>query len=173
MLFIHLLKPKKTTLKRNTTASFFLACLMASLIISCKENNSEPQLSPAKGYYSFHLSNPADPLQPVNRVGFDTLAFRAEDGSTRLLANRTLSINDYDTTVVVNLPGDRLLEAYVKTSRAQKVSIEVGLIDKSGSKRQLTSNSAGSTGSSPGAVSTTRISVRRVISLQDIKNVSQ
>ena len=64
------------------------------------------------------------------------MTYRAEDGSTRTLTNRTVYFtNEYDTTIYANVPADRVLEGYLSARKAQNVTIEVGLIDKSGRSR--------------------------------------
>ncbi len=120
----------------KTIKSLFLIGSLAGAI-SCQSDSVKPDFPPTKAYYSFRVFNPADPRQPRNEVGFDTLTYRAEDGSTRILTNRTLSYEvDYDTTIYTNLPADRILEGYLSARKAQSVSIEVGLIDKSGAKQK-------------------------------------
>lgn len=105
--------------------------------MSCQNDSVKPGFPSTKAYYTFRVFKPTDPRQPRNEVGFDTLTYRAEDGSTRILTNRTLYYEvDYDTTIYANVPADRVLEGYLSARKAQSVSIEVGLIDKTGAKQK-------------------------------------
>jgi len=136
---------------------------------SCKDKNTEPDFPPTKAYYAFRAFNPTDPNQPRNEVGFDTLTYRAEDGDTRILTNRSIFFtNDYDTTIYVNVPADRILEGYLSSSKAQSLSIEIGLIDKSGAKRKEGYNLVGSNNQNPNAKTTVKVSLWREVALKEI-----
>ncbi|MPR31824.1 hypothetical protein [Salmonirosea aquatica] len=140
---------------------------------SCKDKNAEPDFPLTKAYYAFRAFNPTNPSQPRNEVGFDTLTYRAEDGSTRVLSNRSIFFtNDYDTTIYVNVPADRILEGYLSSSKAQSVSIEVGLIDKSGAKQKQGYNLAGINSQNLNASTLVKVSLRRQVSAMDIREAN-
>ena len=142
-------------------------------MVGCKEKNTEPDFPPTKAYYAFRVFNPTDPRQPRNEVGFDTLTYRAEDGTTRILTNRTLYFtNDYDTTIYANVPADRVLEGYLAATKAQSVSIEIGLIDKSGAKRKLDYKLVGSAGQAHETASILRVKSRKAVALEDIEDAN-
>ncbi|MBU1821391.1 MAG: hypothetical protein KKG00_07755 [Bacteroidetes bacterium] len=145
------------------------ASLLIVHLYSCQEKNPEPDFPPTKAYYAFRVFNPTNPSQPRNEVGFDTLTYRAEDGRTHVLTNRSIYFtNDYDTTIYVNVPADRILEGYLSSSKAQSVSIEIGLIDKSGAKRKLDYNLVGIANQISGAKAVVRVSLLENVSLKDI-----
>lgn len=150
---------------------------MANLLIlnltSCQEKNAEPDFPPTKAYYAFRAFNPTDPSQPRNEVGFDTLTYRAEDGSIHVLSNRSIFFtNDYDTTIYVNVPADRMLEGYMSSSKAQSVSIEIGLIDKSGAKQKQDYNLVGTNSQNQNAKTLVKVSLRRQVALEDIRSAN-
>lgn len=146
-----------------------VASLLILNLTSCQEKNPEPDFPPTKAYYAFRAFNPTNPGQPRNEVGFDTLTYRAEDGSIQVLSNRSIFFtNDYDTTIYVNVPADRMLEGYVSSSKAQSVSIEIGLIDKSGAKRKLGYKLVGANNQSLNAKTLVEVSLRRQVALEDI-----
>lgn len=142
------------------------ASLLILNLTSCQDKNAEPDFPPTKAYYAFRAFNPTDPSQPRNEVGFDTLTYRAEDGSTRILTNRSVFFtNDYDTTIYVNVPADRILEGYLSSSKAQSVSIEIGLIDKSGGKRKQGYDLVGANSQNQNAKTKVKVSLRREMAL--------
>jgi len=139
-------------------------------LTSCQEKNIEADFPPTKAYYAFRVFNPTNPSQPRNEVGFDTLIYRAEDGNSRILTNRSIFFtNDYDTTIYVNVPADRILEGYLASSEAQSVSIEIGLIDKSGGKRKLDYKLVGI--GNQGLGSKAMVRLREEVSLEDIREI--
>ncbi|GAB2798384.1 hypothetical protein GCM10027275_49970 [Rhabdobacter roseus] len=136
---------------------------------SCQEKNIDPDFPPTKAYYAFRVFNPTNPSQPRNEVGFDTLTYRAEDGNTHILTNRSIFFtNDYDTTIYVNVPADRILEGYLSSSKAQSVSIEIGLIDKSGGKRKLDYKLEGIGNQVLGSKAVVRVRLRKEVSLENL-----
>lgn len=142
-------------------------------VISCQNDTVEPDFPTTRAYYSFRVFKPSDPAQPRNEVGFDTLTYRAEDGTTRILTNRTLYYEvDYDTTIYANVPADRVLEGYLSARKAQSVSIEVGLIDKSGAKHKQDYQLVGINSQNSAAPVPVRVRVRREVPLVDIKGIN-
>lgn len=142
-------------------------------IVSCQKDNVTPDFPTTRAYYSFRVFKPNDPAQPRNEVGFDTLTYRAEDGTTRILTNRTLYYEvDYDTTIYTNVPADRVLEGYLSAQKAQSVSIEVGLIDKSGAKHKQDYQLASINNWNPAAPMLVRVGVRKEVPLVDIEVVN-
>lgn len=142
---------------------------------SCQQDSAvKPDFPPTKAYYSFRVFKPTDPNQPRNEVGFDTLTYRAEDGSTRVLTNRTLYFtNQFDTTIYANVPADRVLEGYLSSSKAKSVVIEVGLIDKTGAKRRQDYQSREATNQSPTVPVPVRLRVRKEVPLVEITAANQ
>lgn len=141
--------------------------------MACQQNSVEPDFPTTKAYYSFRGFRPTDPSRPHNEVGFDTLTYRAEDGSTRILTNRTLYFtNQYDTTIYANVPADRVLEGYLSSSKAKSVVIEVGLIDKSGAKRRQDYQSTEAINQSQTAPVPVRLRVRKEVPLAEINGVN-
>lgn len=141
--------------------------------MSCQQNSVEPDFPPTKAYYSFRVFRPTDPGQPRNEVGFDTLTYRAEDGSTRILTNRTLYFtNQYDTTIYANVPADRVLEGYLSSSKAMSVVIEVGLIDKTGAKRRQDYQSTEAVSQSQTTPAPVRLRIRKEVPLAEISAVN-
>ena len=156
-------------MKQNKISSFVLACLVGLTVFGCKEKHTEPDFPPTKAYYAFRVFNPTDPRQPRNEVGFDSLTYRTEDGTTRILTNRTLHFtNDYDTTIYANVPADRVLEGYLAATKAQSVSIEIGLIDKSGAKRKLDYKLMGRENPAPASMSVVRVELSKEVAFKDI-----
>ncbi|RYC66650.1 hypothetical protein EQG79_28555 [Spirosoma sordidisoli] len=143
--------------------------------MSCQQNSSvEPDFPLTKAYYSFRVFRPTDPRQPRNEVGFDTLAYRAEDGSIRILTNRTVYFtNEYDTTIYANVPADRVLEGYLSARKAQNVTIEVGLIDKSGAKQKQDYRLVGVENQDPTVLMPVRVKVRTEVPLADVKAINK
>jgi len=142
-------------------------------IVSCQKDAVTPDFPTTRAYYSFRVFKPSDPAQPRNEVGFDTLTYRAEDGTTRILTNRTLYYEvDYDTTIYANVPADRVLEGYLSARKAQSVSIEVGLIDKSGAKQKQDYQLAGINNQNPATPVPVRVRVRKEVPLGDINAVN-
>ncbi|WP_019991039.1 hypothetical protein [Rudanella lutea] len=142
--------------------------------MSCQPNASvEPTFPPTKAYYSFRVFKPTDLNQPRNEVSFDTLTYRAEDGTTRILTNRTIYFtNEYDTTIYANVPADRVLEGYLSSSKAKSVIIEVGLIDKTGAKRRQDYQSTEATNQSSTAPLPVRLRVRKEVALGDLRSIN-
>ncbi|KAB7725871.1 hypothetical protein F5984_25515 [Rudanella paleaurantiibacter] len=140
--------------------------------MSCQQNSSvEPTFPPTKAYYSFRVFKLTDPNQPRNEVGFDTLTYRAEDGTIRILTNRTIYFtNEYDTTIYANVPTDRVLEGYLSSSKAKNVIIEVGLIDKTGAKRTQDYQSTGAMNQSQAVP--VRLRVRKEVPLGEISTAN-
>ena len=160
-------------MKKKRLSVIVAASLLILNLTSCQDKNAEPDFPPTKAYYAFRAFNPTDPSQPRNEVGFDTLTYRAEDGSTRILTNRSVFFtNDYDTTIYVNVPADRMLEGYLSSSKAQSVSIEIGLIDKSGGKWKLDYNLVGTGNQVPGSKSVIRVRLKKEVVLEDIRNLN-
>ncbi len=143
-------------------------------VISCQNDSVEPDFPTTRAYYSFRVFKPNDPAQSRNEVGFDTLTYRAEDGTTRILTNRTLYYEvDYDTTIYANVPADRVLEGYLSARKAQSVSIEVGLVDKSGAKRKQDYQLVSINNQNPTAQLPVRVKVRKEVPLADVNDVNQ
>lgn len=143
-------------------------------IVSCQKDTVTPDFPTTRAYYSFRVFKPSDPAQPRNEVGFDTLTYRAEDGTTRILANRTLYYEvDYDTTIYANVPADRVLEGYLSARKAQSASIEVGLIDKSGAKHKQDYQLVGINNQNSTTPVPVRARVRKEVPLADIEGVNQ
>lgn len=143
-------------------------------IVSCQKDNVTPDFPTTRAYYSFRVFKPSDPAQPRNEVGFDTITYRAEDGTTRILTNRTLYYEvDYDTTIYANVPADRVLEGYLSSRKAQSVSIEVGLIDKSGAKHKQDYQLVGINNQNPAAPMSVRVRMRKEVPLADINAIIQ
>lgn len=160
-------------MKQKRLSIIAVASLLILNLTSCKDKNAEPDFPPTKAYYAFRAFNPTDAGQPRNEVGFDTLTYRAEDGSTRILSNRSIFFtNDYDTTIYVNVPADRILEGFMSSSKAQSVSIEIGLIDKSGAKRKQGYNLVGIGNQNPNSKAVVKVSLRRQVALKDIKGAN-
>jgi len=160
-------------LKQKRLSLLAVASLLILNLTSCQDKNAEPDLPPTKAYYAFRAFNSPNSSQPQNRAGFDTLTYRATDGTTRILSDRNLFFtNDYDTTIIVNVPADRILEGNLSSSKAQNVSIEIGLIDKSGAKRRQGFNSVGSGIQIPNAKTTIKVSLRRQVSAQEIRDAN-
>ncbi|GAB3170584.1 hypothetical protein GCM10027291_22350 [Telluribacter humicola] len=106
-------------------------------------------------------------------MGFDTLSYRAEDGSTHILTNRTIYYtNDYDTTIYTNVHSDRILEGYLVAGKAQNVTIEVGIIDKSGAKRKQDYKLVGSSNQASAAASVVRVRLRKEVPLDEIRSAN-
>ncbi len=142
-------------------------------VIACQNDSVKPDFPTTRAYYSFRVFRPTDPGQPRNEVGYDTLTYRAEDGSTHILANRTVYFtNDYDTTIYANVPADRVLEGYLSARKAQSVTIEVGLIDKSGAKQKQDYQTVGISSQNPAALVPVRVQVRKEVPLADITQVN-
>ena len=159
-------------MKKKRLSVIVAASLLILNLTSCQDKNAEPDFPPTKAYYAFRAFNPTDPSQPRNEVGFDTLTYRAEDGSTRILTNRSVFFtNDYDTTIYVNVPADRILEGYLSSSKAQSVSIEIGLIDKSGGKRKLDYKLMGTNNQSLNVKTMVKVSLRKKISSEYIESI--
>lgn len=149
--------------RNHKFTSLIGAALFAAAVVGCTPDDPTPAFPTTRAYYSFRAFKPATVGQR-NEVGFDTLTYRAEDGSTRTLTNRTLYYEvDYDTTIYVNLPADRVLEGYLASRKAQSVSIEVGLIDKTGAKVKQDYQLAGDDKQSSTALVPVRVRVRRDI----------
>ena len=159
-------------MKQKRLSVIAVASLLILNLTSCQEKNAEPGFPPTKAYYAFRAFNPTNPSQPRNEVGFDTLTYRAEDGSIQILSNRNIFFtNDYDTTIYINVPADRILEGYMSSSKAQSVSIEIGLIDKSGGKRKLDYNLVGTGNQVPGSKAVVRL--LKEVSMEDIQEVNR
>ncbi|WP_461099740.1 hypothetical protein [Telluribacter humicola] len=142
-------------------------------LYSCQDKNPEPNFPPTKAYYAFRVFKPTNPSQPRNEVGFDTLSYRAEDGSTHILTNRTIYYtNDYDTTIYTNVHSDRILEGYLVAGKAQNVTIEVGIIDKSGAKRKQDYKLVGSSNQASAAASVVRVRLRKEVPLDEIRSAN-
>lgn len=142
-------------------------------IVSCQKDTVTPDFPTTKAYYSFRVFKPSDLAQPRNEVGFDTLTYRAEDGTTRILTNRTLYYEvDYDTTIYVNVPADRVLEGYLSARKAQSVSIEVGLIDKSGAKHKQDYQLVGINNQNPVSPLPVRVRVKKEVPLVDLNAIN-
>lgn len=142
-------------------------------IVSCQKDTVTPDFPTTRAYYSFRVFKPADPAQPRNEVGFDTLTYRAEDGTTRILTNRTLYYEvDYDTTIYANVPADRVLEGYLSARKAQSVSIEVGLIDKSGAKHKQDYQLVGINNQNSFTPVPVRVRVRKEVPLADVNSLN-
>lgn len=143
-----------------------MICLLVGAI-SCQDDSVNPDFPTTKAYYTFRVFKPTDPRQPRNEVGFDTLTYRAEDGSTRILTNRTLYYEvDYDTTIYANVPADRVLEGYLSARKAQSVSIEVGLIDKTGAKQKQDYQAANVSNQNPAAPVAVRVRLKKEVPLE-------
>ena len=144
-------------------------------MLSCQQNSSvEPDFPLTKAYYSFRVFRPTDPRQPRNEVGFDTLTYRVEDGSTHILTNRTVYFtNEYDTTIYANVPADRVLEGYLSARKAHSVTIEVGLIDKTGAKQKQDYRLVGTNSQDPAALVPVRVNVRKEVPLEDINGANK
>ena len=156
----------------KTLSTLFLAGALLG-IVSCQKDTVTPDFPTTRAYYSFRVFKPSDPAQPRNEVGFDTLTYRAEDGTTRILTNRTLYYEvDYDTTIYANVPADRILEGYLSARKAKSVSIEVGLIDKSGAKHKQDYQLVGINNQNPNAPVTIRVRLRKEVPLADIKGIN-
>lgn len=155
----------------KTLSTLFLAGVLLG-IVSCQKDTVTPDFPTTRAYYSFRVFKPSDTAQPRNEVGFDTLTYRAEDGTTRILTNRTLYYEvDYDTTIYANVPADRVLEGYLSARKAQSVSIEVGLIDKSGAKHKQDYQLVGINIQNSTSPVPIRVKVRKEVPLADILNV--
>lgn len=142
-------------------------------MIACQNDSVKPDFPTTRAYYYFRVFRPTDPSQPRNEVGFDTLTYRAEDGSTHILTNRTVYFtNDYDTTIYANVPADRVLEGYLSARRAQSVTIEVGLIDKSGAKQKQDYQTVGVSNQNPAALVPIRVKLRKEVKLADITSAN-
>lgn len=142
-------------------------------IVSCQKDTVTPDFPTTRAYYSFRVFKPADPAQLRNEVGFDTLMYRAEDGTTRTLTNRTLYYEvDYDTTIYANVPADRILEGYLSARKAKSISIEVGLIDKSGAKQKQDYRLVGIDRQDLVALIPVRVRVRKEVPLAEITRVN-
>ena len=160
-------------MKQKRLSVIAAASLLILGLSSCEEKNAEPDFSPTKAYYAFRAFNPTNPSQPRNEVGFDTLAYRAEDGSTRILMNRSIFFtNDYDTTIYVNVPADRILEGYLSSRKAQSVSVEIGLIDNSGGKRKLDYKLVGNGNQIPDPKAVVKVGLRKEVLLRDIREAN-
>ena len=142
-------------------------------IVSCQKETVTPDFPTTRAYYSFRVFKPSDPAQPRNEVGFDTLTYRAEDGTTRILTNRTVYYEvDYDTTIYANVPADRVLEGYLSARKAQSVSIEVGLVDKSGAKQKQDYQIVGINNQNSAAPVLVRVRVQKEVPLADIEGIN-
>lgn len=142
--------------------------------MSCQQNSVEREFPTTKAYYSFRVFRPTDPRQPRNEVGFDTLTYRTEDGSTRTLTNRTVYFtNEYDTTIYANVPADRVLEGNLSARKAQNVTIEVGLIDKTGAKQKQDYRLVSINNQDPAALVPVRVMVRKEVPLIDIQDLNK
>jgi hypothetical protein len=149
------------------------AALCAAVVAGCTPKDPTPSFPTTKAYYSYRVFKPTDPRQPRNEVGFDTLTYRAEDGSTRILTNRTIYFtNQYDTTIYANVPADRVLEGYISSRKAQSVSIEVGLIDKSGVRQKQDYQLMGVPDQGSNASSPVRLTVRKGVAEKDIERAN-
>ncbi len=161
-------------MKRHRLTGLIAASLFALVVTGCNQDDPTPDFPTTRAYYYFRVFKPTDPRQPRNEVGFDTLTYRTEDGSTRILTNRTLYYEvDYDTTIYANVPADRILEGYLSARKAQNVTIEVGLIDKSGAKQRQDYRLVGTTNQDPAALVPVRVRVRKEVPLADINSVNQ
>jgi hypothetical protein len=150
------------------------AALCAAALAGCSPDDPTPNIPPTQAYYTFRVFKPTDPRQPRNEVGFDTLTYRAEDGSTRLLTNRTRYFtNEYDTTIYANVPADRVLEGYLSSTKAQSITIEVGLIDKSGAKVRQDYQAAELVNPSMTVPMPVRLKVRKEVPLAEINGANQ
>ena len=159
-------------MKQHRLTSLLLASLITLVLVGCNQNNPTPNFPTTRAYYSFRVFKPSNPAQPRNEVGFDTLTYRAENGTTHILTNRTLYYEvDYDTTIYANVPADRVLEGYLSARKAQSVSIEVGLIDKSGAKRKQDYQLVGLNNQNSGAPVPVRVRVRKEVPLVDINRI--
>lgn len=151
-----------------------MASIVTFAVMGCNQNDPTPDFPTTRAYYSFRVFRPTDPRQPRNEVGFDTLTYRAEDGSTRILTNRTVYFtNEYDTTVYANVPADRILEGYLSSRKAQNVTIEVGLIDKTGAKQKQDYRLVSINNQDPVALVPIRVSVRKEVHLADIQDINK
>ncbi len=151
-----------------------MASIFTFAVLGCNQDNPTPDFPTTRAYYSFRVFRPTDPRQPRNEVGFDTLTYRAEDGSTRILTNRTVYFtNEYDTTIYANVPADRILEGYLSARKAQNGTVEVGLIDKSGARQKQDYRLVGVSSQDPAALVPVRVGVRKEVSLVDIFAVNQ
>lgn len=149
------------------------AAFIAAAVVSCTPDDTTPSFPSTKAYYSFRVFRPTDPTRPRNEVGFDTLTYRAEDSSTRILTNRTLYFtNQYDTTIYANVPADRVLGGYLSSSKAKSVVIEVGLINKSGAKRRQDYQSTEAANQGQTAPLPVRLRVRKEVPLDEITRYS-
>lgn len=161
-------------MKRHKRTGLIVASLFIMAVAGCNQDNPTPTFPTTRAYYNFRVFRPTDPRQPRNEVGFDTLTYRAEDGSTRILTNRTVYFtNEYDTTIYANVPADRILEGYLSARKAQNVTMEVGLIDKTGAKQRQDYRLVGVDNQEPTAVVPVRVKLRKEVPLADINNLSQ
>jgi hypothetical protein len=162
------------TLKRDRLTGLIVASMFTMVVAGCNQDDPIPDFPTTRAYYSFRVFRPTDPRQPRNEVGFDTLTYRAEDGSTRMLTNRTVYFtNEYDTTIYTNVPADRVLEGYLSAQRAQNVTIEVGLIDKLGAKQKQDYRLVGIDYQNPAALVPVRVRVRKEVTLADVKDINK
>lgn len=160
-------------MKRHRLTGLIVASLFALGLFGCNQDDPTPDFPTTRAYYSFRVFRPTDPRQPRNEVGFDTLTYRAEDGSTRILTNRTVYFtNDYDTTIYANVPADRVLEGYLSARKAQNVTIEVGLIDKTGAKQEQDYRIVSVKSQDPTELVPVRVRVRKEVAENDIKKVN-
>ena len=159
-------------MKRHRLTGLLVASLFILAVAGCNQDDTTPDFPTTRAYYYFRVFKPTDPRQPRNEVGFDTLTYRAEDGSTRIMTNRTLYYEvDYDTTIYASVPADRVLEGYLSARKAQNVTIEVGLIDKSGAKQKQDYQLVGTTNQDPAALVPVRVRVQKEVPLADINSV--
>jgi len=160
-------------LKRNRLIDLIVASLFTMAVAGCDKEDPTPDFPATRAYYYFRVYKPTDPRQPRNAVGFDTLTYRAEDGSTRILTNRTVYFtNDYDTTIYANVPADRVLEGYLSAREAQNVTIEVGLIDKSGAKQKQDYRLVGVDNQAPTVIVPVRVRLQKEVTLADIEIIN-
>ena len=156
---------------KTLSTLFLVGALLGT--VSCQKDTVTPDFPTTRAYYSFRVFKPSDPAQPRNEVGYDTLTYRAEDGTTHILTNRTLYYEiDYDTTIYANVPADRILEGYLSARKAQSVSIEVGLIDKSGAKHKQDYQLVGTKNQNSATPVPIRVKVRKEVLLMDIKGLN-
>ena len=161
-------------MKRHRLTGLIVASLFTLVVAGCNQDDPMPDFPTTRAYYNFRVFRPTDPRQPRNEVGFDTLTYRAEDGSTRILTNRTVYFtNEYDTTIYANVPADRVLEGYLSARKAQNVTIEVGLIDKTGAKQKQGYRLVGIDNQDPSALVPVRVRVRQEVPLADIEGINK
>ena len=160
-------------MKRHRLTGQIVASLFTLAVAGCNQNDPAPDFPLTRAYYNFRVFRPTDPRQPRNEVGFDTLTYRAQDESTRILTNRTIYFtNEYDTTIYANVPADRVLEGYLSARKAQNVIIEFGLIDKSGAKLKQDYRLVSINNQDPAALVPIRVRLRKEVLLADLLSIN-